>query len=981
MFCVTSVYTHVAEIETVHLVSLPPHTSMASPMVVSIASLDDADDVSGWINGILDDGLEDDALGTLDGRVAQLVSTVQVASHDTSAQLEQTIEQVSRAVPRLTYDLQFMRDSALSLHASLHSVQTQSTPASVDASTASALDRLAQLHKVKGRMEAVRDVLREAESWSTLESEVVALLQESAYDRAAERLAEARRSMSVFQSSASSPEHETRRALIVSLQNQLEAALSAALVSAVTAGDVAACRRFYAIFNNIERASEFRNYYNGARRSQLVETWAAARLQDCDPEDPTLASSSVQKLSEFLLRWLNDFAQLVNAECASVAQIFPDPQLSLSNLIQSVFDSLSPSLSQRLSSAVDYHGAKNAILELINSYRAAEEFARGTERAMEKLQFASALTISPSSGTGLSAAEEVQAKRTSRHSKRLSMSMRGGVGKSISIPTSGIQQINAAATQWAPSLFEPFMPFQGDYPALEGRYLAVTLPTGASTSLSGTIGSTSASDERGDAAARRLRTRLIDFFNSSDDALARCLSLTHGLAFPGLLQTLDGQFKTFLQSQLKVCLDSKAGSHTTPLSGSGSEEFALQLDYTDADLRAFQMTLHLLETAQDADSRLATLEGRLRIALVGVAVAVRTPQAHSTTPHGHHLSPSQQLQSQQAVPSASIQMLVSSTLNSAELHALLDSVVDPPPNVPPATAGLQAPSTAGLVPPSTAPPGTTTFSATPTSPSFGRKALPTMHSTTPSKPPPVLLPGARTALATFTRDTQSFLQRTILAPLITLLSSYSTQEFGASSSTAGSSGGISGINLPSFGLSPTKVMQRLADGVLSLPQLFEVYAADDALGYSLATLPHGPATLRTAAAPTDLSSPIAPAQPEDEDDPTSEWLASIVRHLIAHLTHTSLPAISKLTTQGAKQLAYDLEYLGTVVRTFGVEVTPPSAMDNGIASNGGAGSFIGGELDLGLWKEVLEMDEKALRGEEGLQVEHIAKQVRRMRGW
>ncbi|KAH7097557.1 oligomeric Golgi complex subunit 7 [Auriculariales sp. MPI-PUGE-AT-0066] len=942
---------------------------MASTMVVAVASLDDADDVASWINSILDEGLdESNDLGLLDARVGQLVSLVQVASHDASAQLEQTIEQVSRAVPRLTYDLQFMRDSAMSLHSSLHAVQTQSTPASVDISTAEALDRLSLLHTVKGRMEAVRDVLREAESWSTLESEVVALLQESAYDRAAERLADARRSMSVFQSTSSSPEQETRRALIVSLQNQLEAALSAALVSAVTAGDVAACRRFYTIFNNIERAPEFRNYYNGARRARLVDSWAAARLQDCDPNEASLELSSAQKLSEFLVRWLADFLQLVNAECTSVAQIFPDPQLSLSNLIQSVFDSLAPSLTQRLSSSADHHGPQNAITELINSYRAAEDFARGTERAMEKLHFSSALVTSPTPGHTLPATEEGHSRRPSRHSKRMSLSMRSNVAKSISILGNVAQQMNAAATQWAPALFEPFMPFQSDYAALEARLLSIQLSSSIPASHS-------SRDDRGDDAARRLRTRLLDVFNSCDDALSRCLSLTHGLAFPGLLRTLENQFKTFLQAQLKVCLDAHNSSKTTLKGGNGGggmsgEELGLQLDYTDSDWRALRMALHLLQTAQDADGRLAALESRLRGELTGVATNLRGPQLTGAAPgHGHHNAAGFQAgQLPTTVPAAAMQLLISSTLNSAELHTLIDSVVEPLPAVP-GTASLQTPATASLT---ISTPATATFGSTPMSPNFGRKALPGTTIITPPKPPPVLLPVAKASLVTFTRDTQSFLQRTIASPLLAHLSTYPSQAaFGESGTSLTAGGGAAGIHIPSFGHSPTPVMQRIADGILSLPQLFQVQEADDALGYSLSTLPHGLVRQTTQADAASPNSALEP--PEEEDDPTTAWLASIVRFTIAHLTRVTLPAIPRLSSSGAKQLADDLEFLAPVLQTFGVEVGVGLPVDPSLAA--------AAETDLGLWREVLEMDERALRGEEGMQVEHISKLVRKMRGW
>jgi conserved oligomeric Golgi complex subunit 7 len=71
-------------------------------------------------------------------------------------------------------------------------------------------------------MELARDVLREAESWSTLESEVSSLLSEQSYEKAAEKLSEANKSIVVFQNTPCG----ARRTLMISLQNQLEASLS-----------------------------------------------------------------------------------------------------------------------------------------------------------------------------------------------------------------------------------------------------------------------------------------------------------------------------------------------------------------------------------------------------------------------------------------------------------------------------------------------------------------------------------------------------------------------------------------------------------------------------------------------------------------------------------------------------------------------------------------------------------------------------------
>ena len=80
-----------------------------------------------------------------------------------------------------------MRDGALSVQVSLNNLTTRSSSFSPQSS---AIDRLHSLDTIKKNMELARDVLREAESWSTLESEVSPLLSEQSYEKAAEKLSE-----------------------------------------------------------------------------------------------------------------------------------------------------------------------------------------------------------------------------------------------------------------------------------------------------------------------------------------------------------------------------------------------------------------------------------------------------------------------------------------------------------------------------------------------------------------------------------------------------------------------------------------------------------------------------------------------------------------------------------------------------------------------------------------------------------------------
>ncbi len=241
-------------------------------------------------------------------------------------------------------------DGALSVQAALNNLTTRSLTFSPQSSAT--LDKLHSLDTIKRNMELARDVLREAESWSTLESEVSSLLSEQSYEKAAEKLSEANKSMAVFQNT---PEYEARRALMISLQNQLEASLSSALIAAINSHDNTLCRNYYSIFANIQRGSEFRAYYFGSRRSSLVGMWQDAVLSDIGDSSES-APVAGQTTPDFLSAFFTSFLTVLNAERGSISAIFPNPQFTLSSFITSTLSALQPTFTERLSAFSHHHG-------------------------------------------------------------------------------------------------------------------------------------------------------------------------------------------------------------------------------------------------------------------------------------------------------------------------------------------------------------------------------------------------------------------------------------------------------------------------------------------------------------------------------------------------------------------------------------------------------------------------------------------------
>ncbi|KIJ50489.1 hypothetical protein M422DRAFT_27443 [Sphaerobolus stellatus SS14] len=831
-----------------------------------LTSLEEHTDIAEWINDLLDtrSSVQD---------VTSLTTRLEVACQDTSSQLERTIDDISRTVPRLTYDLHFLRESTLSLKVALSFLQTRLASSLADEDTTKALDRLANLDTIKRHMESSRDVLKEAESWSTMEPEVTTLLAELQYAKAAERLAEARRSIPVFQNT---PAYEPRRALMTSLQNQLEAALSAALVAAINKRDIGACKSYYGVFANIQREAEFRNYYYGSRRSTLVKMWSEAILVDIDGEEPSSAngdstSTSPVKFTTLLSNFFTSFLALLDEERTYISSIFPDPQQTLSAFVQSTMDALTPPFSQRLSGLVD-HYSLSALPELMIAFRSTEEFAVATDKVLEKVGYTA--LFSP-------AIEEANTPpKTPTHSRRLSkrMSMSRRLNSNRSQPSISGKIVMGT---WEQVLFEPFLDLQAEYEQLEKRMLGKGLED--LRIVSKDVGG----EEQN--SARAFRAQSVDVFSLAEEALARCMDFTHGYGAVGMLNAIDKLLGAFLDDarvDLTLSSPSSSISHSTV----PDEALLTDLDYTPNDWYTIQRALHMLDACRAVNERLGLLTQKIRGALVQVASAFKLGRQDS---QGVYIA---------GTTRGELQLLSQSTLNSVELNTLLDGLD---------FSGAGNTNSALVTTPS---PSITPAILTPAGVPNNTSASASSH----------LLLGAQTALQSLTRSAQSTLSSTLLSPLMRHLTTYTSLNTWSSPGSSTSSLAANDLKIPTFSLSPTPTMQRLAEGLLNLPRLFEVYAEDDALAFGVALLPYVQEMTTQDYLGVDLD-PEAHLAPETI---ISMWLTSLARSLLAHLTDSVLPSIEKgksgqktrgLSPTGQAQLESDMEYLGNVVRALGVE--------------------------------------------------------------
>ena len=571
----------------------------------SLQSLEDKGNITAWLNDLIDGqtspddvdlpvGEKEGDLLSLERRVTILSAQLEAACEDTSIQLERTIEEISRTVPRLMYDLQFMRESAVSLFSSVHAIEKQSSFSTSSGPTAQVLERLHLLDTMKQNMTASLSVLREAESWSTLEADVAALLAEQAYTKAAARLAEASKSLGVFENT---PEYESRKTLLVNLQNQLEASLSSALVSCINAKDVKGCKHYFEIFSHIERETEFRSYWYGSKRKPIIDFWQSALLSDCDENvdnaTATRHTESAVQFSSFLGNFFERISSVIDMEREGIVFIYPDPQATLSAFITSLLLALQPSFSQRLS-AISGHYGDRALPEIVAAYKATQAFAVATEKVMEKLSFANTTALALSVPSDTESGSFLQKSASNRRSRRHSVSHRFSRGLSISGPA--IIGPTSNERGWDEALFEPFLDYQCDYRELEERYLI---------NQARTLLSTPTQSNR----ARVLRERSVDILAFAKECLTRCIAFTHGYGALGLIQAIDNLFKFFLDQAEQDILKSDPREDTQV-----GDDF-VDLDYSAAEYASFQLAIHLLEAAKDIHGKIMILEIKLRSVL------------------------------------------------------------------------------------------------------------------------------------------------------------------------------------------------------------------------------------------------------------------------------------------------------------------------------------------------------------------------------
>ncbi|WVO15609.1 hypothetical protein L204_103269 [Cryptococcus depauperatus] len=885
------------------------------------ASLDSALSPSAFVNTLLSPLLppplgsgqspQPPDLAPINNALNDLVTQLSLLSQDTGAAVEQIMSEVGRSVPRLGYDLQFMRESASALNIALNTVQArvskqtqasspsiqqrhssitvplnkndQSLPDSIK--TQHALEKVTHLDKLKTRLEAARDILREAESWNTLEEEISNLIASDELTKAGQRLAEADRSMVVFKNQPS--EYEERRRLLTSLGDELESAAGKKMHDAFDRSREEGqegweqVRVVYGVFRDMDRIEEFRGWYSKMRSSSLLALWNEPILEEVNPVEPTPESSSINRFVNMLPKFYASCLHLLTNEMSYVPLIFDsyDSSMMLSSLIQYVLDSIDPPFGNRLGRIVEYHG-NLALPEIVTAWKATLELGFDIQGLIGKIalntlsEMGSMLVVnSPSSGPSLSSPPGIPLSSSAtnfphsygNNKRRQSVSSRRFSRAASLVPTYGVDgDLSDAKNKpedsieldnaWETGLYEPFLDWQASYSSLEQNYLHSILSSlklvmiDSNENRSGVISSAHEKVKRrgkGKESVSQMIGNSVQVFEKAREAVKRCRVFTLGFGAVGLEKSLDA----FLEEWFTDQVDSLS-SMVPSLSTSAAPTHDLDLDNDgdgDESSMAFQVTLHVLDACKKLAGNVNEFERELREEMISWQGVLRATKERWTEVW---LPGAQEKESKIAWKAASL--LQQSTLNTVDLHTLFSSL-----------------------------------------------------STTK------LLPQTQVALNNLTSQTQVILIDLILHPLFALLDTYPSLSTWSKSSRLGESGEgrtSQGLRVPEFSLSPTDVIARLAEGVLGLLRVWEVYGNTESLGFSLSTLPNLPAS------DEDMIPSSSPSPAEIQQ----MYLASLIRTLLSRLLNHTLPQINGLSIKGGEQLREDMEYLGNAVSALEV---------------------------------------------------------------
>lgn len=485
---------------------------------------------------------------SFDARMNTLINEFNLLSQDFAAQLARLSNEIVKGIPRALFDLEQVRRDAINMSATIGTVRKEFENTEGDA-----FKQLGHLDIIKSRMDSTRLLLKEAENWSTLSSEMDALFLSKDWDRSAGRIQDASRSLILLRSSS---DYEDRKEMLTKLKDQLEEAILPSLNKAFEDHDEIQAIKFYSIFGKIERTDKLLHHYYFNKTSSLQRIWNEFDSQadlDLRPSD----------LVKFLQTFCDELYILANQELIWSSHVFPNPNTVISSLLNEIFSSMNPPLLSRLTH-LSHILKEESLPFLIATYKVINSFGL----RIEKLFF------------------------THNESKSVENGITNLIGN---LPISD-------AGAWGETVFEAFLPFQLDYADYERKYLILSYDI---------ISKVSAAPDHLEL-VRILGDAVPKSFQLAENAISRCYSFTIGFAAPGLLESLNKFFITSLESYntLLERIQSESRNNQHQILSSEYTQTNVEDDYdisgenVEGEWSLFQVGLRVLSICQNFMVRL-----------------------------------------------------------------------------------------------------------------------------------------------------------------------------------------------------------------------------------------------------------------------------------------------------------------------------------------------------------------------------------------
>ena len=301
----------------------------------------------------IDDKLGKASVNTAD-QVRTMMAEMQLLIQKESQRLDKLCVEATASLPHTIQDMDGLQSQLDLLLGIIEGQRVGRIGASGEVD--SAFQRLAQMDLVLSRMTATRTCLREAEHWNTLSAEMEALSISLDYEKAAVRLAEARRSLVLLETS---PSFNERKALLATLVAELIAKLSPLLVTAIAEKDMATIKRFSAIYAQLDQSSELRATYAKAVCEPIFLKW-------------TEMHSELSKKPSLIKTVFSQITDLLEAEALhSSDEIVPTDAL-----LEFVLRNMSPSFQAKIK-AMGTAPSADTLAVVLKLHSSTNDFATG----------------------------------------------------------------------------------------------------------------------------------------------------------------------------------------------------------------------------------------------------------------------------------------------------------------------------------------------------------------------------------------------------------------------------------------------------------------------------------------------------------------------------------------------------------------------------------------------------------------------------